>query len=839
MARECPTGGDGRESGGGDRGGYGRGRGGGRAGFSGGGGRGRGRGDYDVVKRNVRDLYEEPVNKLSKIKRNLIKKPMPGTEGKKIELIANHFRLLLQDMTYYHYDIDIKLGQESGTGFVAIAGPKERKMRKLAQNENMQVIRKLANEWREVFGGKAYVFDGQKNLYTKDKLRISDGKQVSRYVSIEFDGYREQTYEVSVQFANEVHISLINDFYDGKLDYIPQEAFQALEIVLRFTPTQTRIPVGRSLYNREDQTYIGENANMAYGHYQSVNLTEVGPTVLIDRSCTLIRTAGTLLDFIKNSMRGVRDMATTPFNDQMISALNFHLSGLKIYTEHVGGKRKFTIDSLSFLKPDECKFEVNEKTGSGKKATTVTKYFKDEYNITLNYRNIPCLLVKGGHKRYLPVEVCKVYEDQPLPRKNITPTLTAEVVRRSGQQKPLNRFSVIQESAETIENESHDLLNQMGVQMITKPIKVNARVMIPPNIQGSDKRVFDGKKLNEWCFVNLSPNVRAHKQKVNQFIDNLIDEGKRMGINIETKPSKVVDIEYKGQKTIDNIFMNAKNLCKNLQIILFCIPSENDIYYDIKYCGDMKYGIITQCIKDERLLDTPRGYFSNFLLKINGKLDGRNTSISAPERPLIMKTPTIIIGADVTHPAPADRMLSSVAACIGSYDKDFSHYCASITVQKRSRDEIITRFDFMIEELLNQFQKCNKILPKNIVVFRDGVSEGQFDQVLDHEYQLLVETCHKLEPNYKPLVTFIIVQKRHHTRFLPLKEADALGKAGNIPPGTVVDTTVTHPSLHEYFLCSHNGNIVSLIKFIKFFVIFKHFFNYQKFISRIFFYSFP
>jgi eukaryotic translation initiation factor 2C len=188
-----------------------------------------------------------------------------------------------------------------------------------------------------------------------------------------------------------------------------------------------------------------------------------------------------------------------------------------------------------------------------------------------------------------------------------------------------------------------------------------------------------------------------------------------------------------------------------------------------------------------------------------------------------MKTPTIIIGADVTHPAPADRMLSSVAACIGSYDKDFSHYCASITVQKRSREEIITRFDFMIEELLIQFQKCNQILPKNIVVFRDGVSEGQFDQVLDHEYKLLVETCHKLEPKYNPLVTFIIVQKRHHTRFLPLNEADAIGRAGNVPPGTVVDTTVTHPSLQEYFLNSHNGMIVSLIKFIKFVVIFKHF----------------
>ena len=47
----------------------------------------------------------------------------------------------------------------------------------------------------------------------------------------------------------------------------------------------------------------------------------------------------------------------------------------------------------------------------------------------------------------------------------------------------------------------------------------------------------------------------------------------------------------------------------------------------------------------------------------------------------------------------------------------------------------------------------------------DGVSEGQFQTVLAHELRAIREACVKLEPSYQPGITFVVVQKRHHTRF--------------------------------------------------------------------------
>lgn len=36
-----------------------------------------------------------------------------------------------------------------------------------------------------------------------------------------------------------------------------------------------------------------------------------------------------------------------------------------------------------------------------------------------------------------------------------------------------------------------------------------------------------------------------------------------------------------------------------------------------------------------------------------------------------------------------------------------------------------------------------------------------------HEIAAIQKACLRLEPNYKPPITFIVVQKRHHTRLFP------------------------------------------------------------------------
>jgi len=130
-----------------------------------------------------------------------------------------------------------------------------------------------------------------------------------------------------------------------------------------------------------------------------------------------------------------------------------------------------------------------------------------------------------------------------------------------------------------------------------------------------------------------------------------------------------------------------------------------------------------------------------------------------------------------------------------------SRYAASIRVQGH-RVEIISDLKNMVKELLKIFyQTCGK-KPKKILFYRDGVGEGQFQEVLDSEVTAIKAACRELEATYDPKITFVVVIKRHHTRFFPIRDAD---RSGNCLPGTVIDVDITHPFEFDFYLQSHAG----------------------------------
>ncbi len=58
-----------------------------------------------------------------------------------------------------------------------------------------------------------------------------------------------------------------------------------------------------------------------------------------------------------------------------------------------------------------------------------------------------------------------------------------------------------------------------------------------------------------------------------------------------------------------------------------------------------------------------------------------------------------------------------------------SRYSATVRVQQH-RQEIIHDLSSMVKELLVLFYKSTRFKPARIIFYRDGVSEGQFAQVV-------------------------------------------------------------------------------------------------------------
>ncbi|KAG4937126.1 hypothetical protein JHK85_052045 [Glycine max] len=91
----------------------------------------------------------------------------------------------------------------------------------------------------------------------------------------------------------------------------------------------------------------------------------------------------------------------------------------------------------------------------------------------------------------------------------------------------------------------------------------------------------------------------------------------------------------------------------------------------------------------------------------------------------------------------------------------------------------------MIKELLISFRRATGQKPQRIIFYRDGVSEGQFFQVLLFELDVIRKACASQEPNYH--------------------DKSSVDRSGNILLGTVVDSKICHPIEFDFYLCSHAG----------------------------------
>jgi len=172
----------------------------------------------------------------------------------------------------------------------------------------------------------------------------------------------------------------------------------------------------------------------------------------------------------------------------------------------------------------------------------------------------------------------------------------------------------------------------------------------------------------------------------------------------------------------------------------------------------------------------------------------------------------MIVGADVGHASPGLQR-PSLASVVFSVDPTFSRYQALARLQQR-RTEVIADLKDMIMVAFRNFKASNDCVPRRIIFFRDGVSEGEFSKVLEVEVKaindaieevgrILADQGTKVQPTERPKLTFIVVGKRHHLKFFAQSRDSR--SVDQPPQGLVVDTEVVSPLYPNFYLQSHAG----------------------------------
>jgi eukaryotic translation initiation factor 2C len=167
------------------------------------------------------------------------------------------------------------------------------------------------------------------------------------------------------------------------------------------------------------------------------------------------------------------------------------------------------------------------------------------------------------------------------------------------------------------------------------------------------------------------------------------------------------------------------------------------------------------------------------------------------------------VGADLSHPPPGTGNHPSVVAVVASADDVPNRYFKEVYKQQRpaqargeSREYIVSMREIM-KSLIGQYAQHRGCPPTAIVVYRDGISESEFDSVFEKELTAIRQACVDLSPVYRPYLTYIVVNKRHHTRLFPTDSEK------NVLAGTVVDShDITNATTYDFYLSSHHGALV-------------------------------
>ncbi|KAF2940683.1 hypothetical protein DAI22_03g292100 [Oryza sativa Japonica Group] len=564
----------------------------------------------------------------------------------------------------------------------------------------------------------------------------------------------------------------------------------------------------------------------------------MGLSLNIDISATAFYKAQPVMDFAVQYLN-IRDVSRR-LSDQDRIKLKKALKGVQIVATHWKEKSiRYKITGIPSAPMNELMFDLDGNRIS------VVQYFKKQYNYSLKHVNWPCLQAGSDSRpKYLPMEVCSILEGQRYSKKLNEHQVTN--ILRMTCERPAQRESSIIEIVNTNSYGNDDCAKEFGIKVANQLAVVDARVLPTPRLKYHDsgrekvcnpsvgqwnminKRMVNGGCINHWTCLSFAS--RMHVNDIRMFCEDLVGMCNNIGMQMNTRPC--VDIIQGQQRNIEGAIRNIHRQSsekldqqdltgQQLQLLIVILTEISGSYGRIKRICETEVGVITQCCAPKSLQKGGKQYLENLALKMNVKVGGRNTVLEDAlhkKIPILTDRPTIVFGADVTHPSPGEDASPSIAAVVASMDwPEVTKYKCLVSTQSH-REEIISNLytevkdplkgiirGGMIRELLRSFYQETGQKPSRIIFYRDGISEGQFSQVLLYEMDAIRKACASLQEGYLPPVTFVVVQKRHHTRLFPENRRDMMDRSGNILPGTVVDTMICHPSEFDFYLCSHSG----------------------------------
>ena len=721
-------------------------------------------------------------------KMGLLAKPKPirrpdtgGIIGTPVKLLTNHFPVDIRAkpaQSCYQYDVEI------------LPMPP---VKKLSTNLKRKILKQFLRQNLHL-GEKeqTFAYDGDKKAYSPH------GIESIEKLEIEFGEENEKKMKVSISIkivGNKVDMSLLSDY--ARKVHDSEKPKQVLDVCNTMYKAMLLgvgdfVTLKRAVFSRKfgQEVDLGGGLDLWFGYQPSFVMGSWKVFLQIDLTSKPFTKIMPLIKFAEDFLKK-RLQTNSVINDSDREELSKALSGYKIKLQHKDGNKR--IADIVRENSSEKRF----KNAAGK-VVNIVEYYQTTYNIDVKYRKLPLVRIDPkNNDNCFPLEICTVVGEQQWLRK--LDRRQQDLMVRNTAMNPSERSQMIVKmvNQDTKPNNS-EFFKNFNVSVDPRMPSINGRVLPGPPVygaRGNTVRSENGKYFDRNLgFVQPARSLQGYVIACPKSLEYSI----RPLHDAMLRQARVINWPHNGPMHCYKFedFRNEENLFRQIGsdykiyksfnlVIIILLDKNEETYATAKCIFDNEFKLPSQVLL-RKTIDPPKPQnIGNILKKLNTKLGGSNIEtfkeyldnvqkeFNYGERLRgvvtqykdIFREPLMVLGADVTHPDSKDPGKPSIAAVVGSLNSTLTRYAAQVMVQ-RSREEMISGLEEMFTNILKEFNRVSKgQKPQRILYYRDGVSEGQFTDILIKELYAMQSACRKLNPNFTPKITFIVVSKRHKARF--------------------------------------------------------------------------
>ena len=495
-----------------------------------------------------------------------------------------------------------------------------------------------------------------------------------------------------------------------------------------------------------------------------------------------------------------------------------------------GTNRIYMVDDVDFDKNPSHTFEHQGTQVS------IAEYMDKKYKVKIKDEKQPLLVNRkvnrGGEEEtiYLVPELCYMtgLSDEMVQNRQVMQALAQYTKKtpdqRMGEISHLlhNRFYSTNENTNN-QPEPGQILEDWGISFEDQPTRIKGCQLPDQVISLGDShmpierngtfmfktKIKDPKALERWVLVYREQDSETY----GKITENLYRAAKTFEIDVQYPKKVCVRGKADAESFIREFEATMKEETSRVQMVMFVLPYKS-MYKELKvYMA--KQGIPSQCILTSTLHKNLMSVLGKVALQMNAKMAGKLWVLKMPEE---FESKTMFVGIDVSR----DKGRSYLGFA-SSYDPDYSMYYTQTLNLGDAKAEIGRgSLGEQIDNSLKQFYHYtrNTFLPKQIIIYRDGVGEGQKSELIQSELESMKEKIDYIyrakKCEYK--LAYITINKKLSTRFFAKREEGKRGgyhgrggggatmdmKLDNPHAGTVVEGGILPPN--EFLLMPHYVN---------------------------------